>query len=351
MPFSFEYNIKCNGTVVDTAIVTGQISNSAPVITSAASSVTKTTCTMSTADFGITVTDPNSDTVTYLWEDVSPNGSVTIADNTLLVTDISFNGVSGSTTASYAVKLTVSDGNLSTSQVFNITKEANKPAQLESKLPDFLIEKGAAFSYQIPTSSFSDPENDPVSFFLSVGMPSGISFDKTTRTFSGTPTSSNTYGNGVLFKDTGSCANGASVGAWFGWTVYDQADSNNPLNTAMVTLNNSVNVPYLVCEVGVPVDYPLPPAASFINDPAGRAFELSGASLPPGLSVDTAANKIVGTPTTSKLAGVLLYCKFAGTIYAARLTSFPIKVEPAGTGLQVGATGVLEGTDHSFPGY
>jgi large repetitive protein len=61
---------------------------------------------------------------------------------------------------------------------------------------------GAAFSFQFPANTFADPDNDLLSYTAS-GMPPGITFTGSTRTFSGTPTQTGVFPVTVVANDGG----------------------------------------------------------------------------------------------------------------------------------------------------
>jgi MBG domain (YGX type) len=61
---------------------------------------------------------------------------------------------------------------------------------------------GAAFNFQFPANTFSDPDGDPLTYNAS-GMPPGITFAGATRTFSGTPTQAGVFSVTVAANDGG----------------------------------------------------------------------------------------------------------------------------------------------------
>jgi hypothetical protein len=61
---------------------------------------------------------------------------------------------------------------------------------------------GTAFSFTFPTNTFVDAET-PVLAYNASGMPPGILFTNTTRTFAGTPSASGNYSVRVIATDTG----------------------------------------------------------------------------------------------------------------------------------------------------
>jgi large repetitive protein len=61
---------------------------------------------------------------------------------------------------------------------------------------------GSAFSFQFPANTFTDPDNDPLTY-TAAGMPPGITFTGSTRTFSGTPTQAGVFQVSVAATDGG----------------------------------------------------------------------------------------------------------------------------------------------------
>jgi len=61
---------------------------------------------------------------------------------------------------------------------------------------------GQVFNFQLPANTFSDPDNDTLTYTAS-GMPPGISFTGATRTFSGTPTQAGVFNVAVAATDNG----------------------------------------------------------------------------------------------------------------------------------------------------
>jgi hypothetical protein len=61
---------------------------------------------------------------------------------------------------------------------------------------------GAAFNFQFPANTFSDPDNDSLTY-TATGMPPGITFSGLTRAFSGTPSQAGTFPVTVTATDAG----------------------------------------------------------------------------------------------------------------------------------------------------
>ncbi|MCX6928258.1 MAG: YDG domain-containing protein, partial [Verrucomicrobia bacterium] len=64
------------------------------------------------------------------------------------------------------------------------------------------ITYGSPFSFQFPANTFSDPDNDTLTY-TALGMPAGIAFSSATRTFSGTPTQAGVFPVVVAATDNG----------------------------------------------------------------------------------------------------------------------------------------------------
>ncbi len=75
---------------------------------------------------------------------------------------------------------------------YGITLAPNQPPVLANLLTNWNGTDGVALSIVVPADTFSDPENDPLTYSAS-NMPGWLSFDGTTRTFSGTPTAEGTH--------------------------------------------------------------------------------------------------------------------------------------------------------------
>ena len=67
----------------------------------------------------------------------------------------------------------------------------NNPPTVATAIPDQTLQSGTAFSYQFPTTTFSDADNDSLTYTATQDdgsmLPSWLGFTGTTRTFSGTP--------------------------------------------------------------------------------------------------------------------------------------------------------------------
>ncbi len=186
-----------DGTVWSRADILAHINtNAAPVVSSALADQSSSEDTA--FSFMIPVgsfTDPNGDVLTY---------TATLADGTdlpaWLVFDSATQAFSGTPPQDWNsiehgivnVKVTASDGSLSVSDIFSLTITAVNDAPIvavnlvaQSSLED------TAFSFIIPTGSFTDVDNAVLTYHATLangtGLPSWLVFDVATQTFSGTP--------------------------------------------------------------------------------------------------------------------------------------------------------------------
>ena len=62
----------------------------------------------------------------------------------------------------------------------------NQAPVVANAIPNQSGTVGTAFSYQIPATTFVDPDNDPLTYSI-LGLPGGLNFNSGTRTITGTP--------------------------------------------------------------------------------------------------------------------------------------------------------------------
>ncbi|WP_339499188.1 putative Ig domain-containing protein [Pseudomonas silesiensis] len=107
--------------------------------------------------------------------------------------------------------------------VFATASPTNQAPVLATPLLDQNATENTAFSYVVPATSFTDPDNDSLSYTAKLAngnaLPNWLTFDAATRTFSGTPsdTASGTYSIQVSATD----ASNATVNDTFTLAVQD----------------------------------------------------------------------------------------------------------------------------------
>ena len=225
------------GTIVD-----GDAPNAAP--TAAAGTVTTnedTAYAFGASDFGFVDTDtddelasvrvvtlPGSGTLAVSGSAVSADQEVAASD---LGGDLTFTPAAdehGSGYASFTFR--VSDGTDESAADYTMTIDVNAvndAPTVASALPDRSATVGEEFSYQVPEDAFSDVDGDTLSYAAAQdddsALPEWLSFDATTRTFTGTAAAEDT--GTVTVQVTASDGNGETASATFALEVTAAANA------------------------------------------------------------------------------------------------------------------------------
>ncbi|MCT7956022.1 DUF4347 domain-containing protein [Laspinema palackyanum] len=157
------------------------------------------------------------------------------------------------------------------------------------------------FSFQFPANTFTDADGDPLTYSATLDnnspLPSWLSFNPTTRTFSGTPTANHLGSFNI--KVTASDGT-ATVSDIFALAVSDVPNTapvvNQAIADAAVTVAEAFNLTI--------------PNGTF-TDANGNPLTYSatledGSPLPSWLSFDTQTNTFRGTPTTNNLGNITI---------------------------------------------
>ena len=85
------------------------------------------------------------------------------------------------------------------------TTPTNNAPTVATEIPNQTAMSGTAFSYQVPAATFADADSDTLTYAATLAddtaLPSWLSFDPATRTFSGTPTAAETVSVKVTASD------------------------------------------------------------------------------------------------------------------------------------------------------
>ena len=245
---------------------------------------------------------PRSATVGQAFSFTIPSNTFTDAEtpNSLTITvsglpaGLTFSGgtISGTptTAGSYTVTVTATDpGNLSVSTTFVITvspaQASNTPPTVANAIGPRSATVGQAFSFTIPSNTFTDAET-PNSLTITVSnLPAGLSYSSSNRTISGTPTTAGSYTVTVTATDPG----GLSVSTTFVITVSPAQASNTPPTVANAIGPRSATR-------GVAFSFTIP-SNTFTDAETPNSLTITVSGLPAGLSF--ANGTISGTPTTA----------------------------------------------------
>ncbi|MBQ4783279.1 hypothetical protein F9U38_22500, partial [Pectobacterium versatile] len=282
-----------NASVSTTFGLTVTNVNDAPVVsgTIAAQSIAQGGSLNVTVPAG-TFTDPDGDTLTL---------SATLADGTALPAWLSFNPATGTFSGTPAsgdignltIKVTATDGSsASVSTTFSLTvTTVNEAPVVSGTIAAQSIAQGGNLNVTIPAGTFTDPDGDTLTLSATLAdgtaLPSWLSFNPATGTFSGTPANGDV--GSLTIKVTATDGSNASVSTTFGLTVTNVNDA--PVVSGTIPAQNIAQGGSL--NITVPADT--------FTDPDGDTLTLSatladGTALPSWLSFNPATGTFSGTP-------------------------------------------------------
>ncbi len=227
-------------------------------------------------------------TVSLAMSASDPDGNLLNYQSTGLPPGLSLNAVSGviagvvSSTGTYPVTVTVSDGTLTASRSFTWTVTAPPTAAVNlaptlAQPPEQTTALNSAASLAL---SASDPEGKALSY-TATGLPPGLSLSATSGIITGAGSQAGSYNVTVTVSDGALSASRA-----FKWTVTDAASTVTPTPNRAPSLNN------------VPDQRDKPNASASLqlrgSDPDGTPVTYNASGLPPGLSVNVTSGLISG---------------------------------------------------------
>ncbi|WP_460077456.1 putative Ig domain-containing protein, partial [Roseibium sp. ROS1] len=190
-----------------------------------------------------------------------------------------------------SLKVVASDGNASADDVFDlVVNAANSAPSVADAIADQSSDEDTVWSFKVPDNTFSDADGDALSYTAALGdnsaLPSWLSFDATTQTFSGTPPQD--------FNGTLSLKVVASDGTASAEDVFDLII--NPINDGPVVASAIADQP---SDEDTAWSFTVP--ADAFSDVDGDALNYSatlgdGSVLPTWLSFDAATRTFSGTP-------------------------------------------------------
>jgi hypothetical protein len=229
-----------------------------------------------------TFSDADGNSLTY---------SATLANGSALPSWLSFNAANGTFTGTpsqagiFSISVTANDGNGGiVSDSFDL--KVNTLPTLAQAITDQTANAGQSYSFILPASTFSDADGNSLTYSTS-NLPSWLSFNAATRTFTGTPSQAGTSSITVTAND----GNGGIVSDSFDLMVNTPPALVQAIADQSARVDNSYN-------------YTLP--ANTFSDGNGNILSYSatladGSSLPSWLSFDSATRTISGQPTSTDI--------------------------------------------------
>ncbi|WP_345530972.1 putative Ig domain-containing protein [Viridibacterium curvum] len=271
-------------TASDVFTLTVNNVNDAPVFTSTpVTNVAESTAyTYNITTNDVDVGDTLAITATTLpsWLSLTDNG-----DGTATLTGTPSNADVGS----HSVVLRVFDGTAFVTQSFSITvANTNDAPTLDNTIADQTATEDTAFSFTVPANSFSDVDTGDTLIWSTSALPSWLSFNSATRTFSGTPANGDVGTTSITVTVTDS--QGATASDVFTLTV-------NNVNDAP-TLDNAIADQSAVEDTAFNFTVP---ANSFNDVDAGDTLTWSTSALPSWLSFNSATRTFSGTPANGNV--------------------------------------------------
>jgi large repetitive protein len=238
----------------------------------------------------------------------------------------SFNGTPGNVNVGIVnVKVTATDGALaSVSDSFDIVvANTNDTPTVASAIADQSATEDSAFSFQVPASSFADVDaGDALSYSAKLAdgttLPSWLSFNAATRTFSGTPLNANV--GTISVKVTATDGAFASVSDNFDIAVANTNDA--PTVASLLADQTALEDTVFSFQI---------PAGSFADVDAGDTLTYSatlgdGTALPTWLSFNAATRTFSGMPGNAHVGAVNVKVTATDAALASVSDNFDIAV-------------------------
>ncbi len=261
--------------------------------------------------------------------------SATLADGSALPSWLSFNSTtrafsgtpSNDDRGQISVRVTATDksGATATDEFSLTVNHSNDTPVVANPLADKTVSEDALFSYTVPSNTFADSDlGDVLSFSaaLSSGaaLPSWLSFNTQTGTFSGTPENGDV--GQITVRVTATDKSGATVSDDYKITVNNTNDAptvSQPLSDGSVQASDNFN--YTV------------PANAFTDVDAGDVLTFAatladGSALPSWLSFNSTTRTFSGTPTNDHEGQITVRVTATDKAGAKTSDDFKISISP-----------------------
>ncbi|WP_053086809.1 putative Ig domain-containing protein [Mycolicibacterium aurum] len=216
-----------------------------------------------------------------------------------------------------AIIVTATDeSGLSVTDTFALAvANVNDAPTVANPIPGQTATQDAGFTYTLPANTFGDIDTGDTLTYTTNTLPSWLTFNATTRTFTGTPT--NTDVGTVSVTVTATDASGASVTDTFALAVANVNDAPTVANP----------IPDQTATQGTGFSYTLP-ANTFGDIDAGDTLTYSTGTLPSWLTFNPATRTFTGTPTNTNVGTVTVTVTAADQAGQSVTDTFTATVTP-----------------------
>ncbi|MGN0920701.1 MAG: putative Ig domain-containing protein [Cellvibrio sp.] len=239
--------------------------------------------------------------------------SVTLANGDSIPSWLNFNSatltLSGTPTnshvGSFDLKVTVSDGEAVASTTFVLTVfNVNDKPTVANGIPNQNVNQGELFNFTFDANTFTDIDvGDVLSYSATLAggavLPSWLSFNSTTRTFSGTPTNDDV--GSLIIHVTASDGTVMSDSATFTLTVVNVNDKPTVANGIPNQNVNQGELFNFTFDANTFTDIDVGDVLSYSATLAG------GAVLPSWLSFNSTTRTFSGTPTNDDVGSLIIH--------------------------------------------
>jgi hypothetical protein len=211
------------------------------------------------------------------------------------------------------------------------------PPVVTNQTPTETVTEGQAFSFTLASNTFTDPQNEALTLTATLAngqpLPSGVNFNGTTRTFSGTAPS---IVENLSVKVTATDTSNLSASETFALDVVA------PQPKPGISVTNPI--PNQTWHDGQSVNFVVP--ASTFTDALGlkmsfAAYELSGTNVTGWLHFNATTETFFGTVPANATGSALLEIVARDSARASAADMFSVTFAPAGTAHQVGALAAI----------
>ncbi|PXF29264.1 hypothetical protein WH50_21750, partial [Pokkaliibacter plantistimulans] len=257
--------------------------------------------------------------------------TATLADGSALPSWLSFNATtrtfSGTPTnddvGSLSIKVTATDGsNAAVSSTFSLTVTNVNDAPTTGVISAQRATEDSAFTFTVPAGTFSDVDaGDSLTLTATLAngaaLPSWLSFNAATGTFSGTPTNGDV--GSLSIKVTATDGSNASVSSSFSLTV---TNVNDAPTAGVISAQSATEDRSFTFTI---------PAGTFSDVDAGDSLTYTatladGSTLPSWLSFDASTGTFSGTPDNGDVGSLSIRVTATDTSGASVSSSFSLTV-------------------------